>query len=143
MVYIQRAHPEIYARTKAFLSPKDYLTARLSGRLAATFDSVAECWVTDNRDPMNIDYVPSLIALSGLDREKFPDLCAASDVLGPVLPEHRERFGLSGNVVVVGGAPDLHSAAIGAGTTATSSLTCTSAPRRGSPATFRKRKRTS
>jgi xylulokinase len=116
MVYIQRALPEIYARTKAFLSPKDYLTARLTGRRVATFDSIADCWVTDNRDPARIGYAPALVAMSGLDREKFPELCAASDVLGPLLPEHRERFGL-GAVPVVGGAPDLHAAAVGAGTT--------------------------
>jgi xylulokinase len=117
MVYIKRALPEIYARTRTFLSPKDYLTARLTGRCAATFDSIADSWVTDNRDPSRIDYVPSLIALSGLEREKFPELCAATDVLGPLLPEHRERFGLSGEVPVVAGSPDVHSAAIGAGTT--------------------------
>ena len=109
IVYIKRARPEIYARTQAFLSPKDYLTARLTGRLAATFDSIATHWVTDNRDPARIGYDPALVALSGIDREKLPELCAASDVLGPLLPEHRERFGLSGDVVVVGGAPDVHS----------------------------------
>ncbi|HEX6275861.1 MAG TPA: FGGY-family carbohydrate kinase [Polyangiaceae bacterium] len=117
MVYIQRALPDIYARTKAFLTPKDYLTARLTGRLVATFDSIADAWVTDNRDPSRIDYVPSLVALSGLDREKFPELCASSDVLGPLLPEHRRRFGLPDDVPVIAGAPDVHSAAIGAGTT--------------------------
>lgn len=117
MVYIKRAHPEVYARTRAFLTPKDYLTSRLTGRVAATFDSIADHWVTDNRDPGRIGYVPALIAWSGIDREKLPELCAASDVLGSLLDEHRERFGLPAGVKVMGGAPDLHSAAIGAGTT--------------------------
>jgi xylulokinase len=57
------------------------------------------------------------VALGGVDREKLPELCASTDVLGPVLPEHRERLGLSANVPVVGGAPDVHCAAVGAGTT--------------------------
>jgi xylulokinase len=117
MVYIQRALPEIYARTKKFLSPKDYLTFRLTGRGAATFDSIADCWVTDNRNPTRIAYAPSLVALSGIDRDKFPELCAATDVLGSLLPEHCERFGLTGDVRVVAGSPDVHSAAVGAGTT--------------------------
>jgi xylulokinase len=117
MVYVKRALPEVYARTRTFLSPKDYLTYRLTGRLAATFDSIADSWVTDNRDPSRIGYVPALVSWSGIDRDKLPELCAASDVLGPLLAEHRERFGLSADVRVVGGAPDLHSAAVGAGTT--------------------------
>jgi xylulokinase len=117
IVYVRRARPEIYERTRAFLTPKDFLTFRLTGRLAATFDSIADSWVTDNRDPSRIGYVPALLAWSGIDREKLPELCAASDALGPLLDEHRERFGLSPGVKVMGGAPDLHSAAIGAGTT--------------------------
>ena len=117
MVYVKRALPEVYARTRTFLSPKDYLTYRLTGRIAATFDSIADSWVTDNRDPNRIGYVPALVEWSGIDRDKLPDLCSASDVLGPLLAEHRERFGLSADVRVVGGAPDLHSAAVGAGTT--------------------------
>jgi xylulokinase len=117
MVYIQHALPEIYERTHKFLSPKDFLNFRLTGRLAATFDSITDCWVTDNRDLSRVCYVPGLVGWSGLDQKKFPDLIAASDVLGPLLSEHRERFGLSENVPVVGGAPDLHSAAVGAGTT--------------------------
>lgn len=117
LIYVKRARPDVYERTRAFLSPKDYLTLRLTGRMAATFDSIADYWVTDNRDPGRIDYVPGLVAWSGVAREKLPDLCASTDVLGPLLPEHRDRLGLSGNVPVVGGAPDVHCAAVGAGTT--------------------------
>jgi xylulokinase len=117
MVYIRHAHPAVYEKTSKFLSPKDYLTCRLTGRACATFDSIADSWVTDNRDPRDIRYVPSLIASSGIDREKFPELCGASEVVGPLLAEHCERFGLSADVKVFGGAPDLHSAAVGAGTT--------------------------
>jgi xylulokinase len=117
LAYVKRALPEIYARTRTFLSPKDFLTSRLTGRIAATFDSVADYWLTDNRDPARIGYVPALVAWSGIDREKLPELCASTDILGPLLPELGARLGLSSDVPVVGGAPDLHSAAIGAGTT--------------------------
>jgi xylulokinase len=117
LIYVKRALPAIYERTRAFLSPKDYLTMRLTGRMVATFDSIADYWVTDNRDPDRIGYVPALVAWSGVDRDKLPELCASTDVVGPLLSEHRDRLGLSGNVLVVGGAPDVHCAAVGAGTT--------------------------
>lgn len=117
MVYVKAARPDVYEKADKFLSPKDYLNLRLTGRASATFDSIADHWLTDNRDPHRIHYVPELVAWSGIAREKLPDLARSSDILGPLLPEHRERFGLPEGVRVVGGAPDLHAAAVGAGTT--------------------------
>ncbi len=117
ILFLKHERPAIYERARYFLEAKDYLTFRLSGRAAATFDSIALHWLTDNRDPRNIRYDAGLLALAGVPREKLPDLCPAIEKLGPLLPEHRERFGLRANVVVVAGSPDIHSAAIGAGTT--------------------------
>jgi xylulokinase len=117
ILYLKHARPEIFERAQCFLEPKDYLTARLTGRRAASSDSIALHWLTDNRDPQRIKYDPGLLAMAGIPRSKLPDLCSASDVLGKVLPEHAQRFGLGPDVVVAAGAPDVHSAAIGAGTT--------------------------
>jgi xylulokinase len=117
ILWIKHEHPELYARTHKLLEPKDYLTFRLSGRVAASFESIALHWVTDNRDPDRVRYDPGLLELAGLEREKLPDLCRAVDVLGPLLPEHRERFGLGADTVVACGAPDVHAAAIGSGAT--------------------------
>ena len=51
MLLIRERFPEIYARTYKFLNVLDYLNLRLTGRFAATFDSILTSWVTDNRDP--------------------------------------------------------------------------------------------
>ena len=117
ILWLKRVHPEVYERTHKFLEPKDYLGFRLTGRMAATCDSIALHWLTDNRRPDKIDYDARLLALAGLEREKFPDLCRAPEVLGRLRPELCERFGLSPEVIVPAGAPDVHSAAVGAGTT--------------------------
>jgi xylulokinase len=117
ILWLRESKPELYARAHKFLEPKDYLTYVLTGRFTATFDSIAMHWVTDNRDPNRIVYDDGLLRMLGLDREKLPDLCAAPDVIGPLLPERASELGLDPSVVVVGGAPDVHSAAIGAGTT--------------------------
>jgi xylulokinase len=117
ILWLKRMHPEVYDKTATFFEPKDYLGFRLTGRRAATFDSIALHWVTDNRDPNRIHYDQGLLDLAGIDGKKLPELCRAPDVLGRLLPEHAERFGLSPDVVVTAGAPDLHSAAVGAGTT--------------------------
>jgi xylulokinase len=117
ILWFQSELPRIYEQTFKFLEPKDYLAYRLSGRFAASFDSIALHWVTDNRNPDAVRYDAGLIELCGLDREKLPDLCPALEVLGPLRREHAETFGLSPETIVVSGAPDVHSAAIGSGAT--------------------------
>lgn len=117
ILWIKNQRPDVYERAFKFLEPKDYLTCRLTGRFSATFDSIAAHWVTDNRRLDAVRYDPGLIDQNGLDREKLPDLCRAVDILGPLLPEHAQELGLSSNTVVVAGAPDVHSAAIGSGAT--------------------------
>lgn len=117
ILFIKRERPRIYAEAHRFLEPKDYLTYRLTGRFTASFDSIALHWVTDNRDSRAVKYDSSLLEMAGLDRDKLPDLVPSTELLGPLLPELRERFGLSPSVQVAAGAPDIHSAAIGAGTT--------------------------
>lgn len=117
VLWFKHVHPELFEQTHKFLEPKDYLTSRLTGRFAASFDSIALHWVTDNRDPNAIHYDDGLLKLAGLSRDKLPELLGAADVLGELLPELCERFGLARETVVTCGAPDVHSAAVGAGAT--------------------------
>ena len=116
MLLIRDAFPEIYAKTYKFLNVLDYMNLRLTGRFCATQDSILTSWVTDNRDPDNIRYDDGLIATSGIEREKFPDLVRCTDVIGTVLPDVAEQLGLSAKTAVVAGAIDNSAAAIGAGT---------------------------
>ena len=55
ILFIRQAFPDVYARTAAFLEPVDYLNLRLTGRVSASFDSIAAHWVTDNRDVTAVD----------------------------------------------------------------------------------------
>jgi xylulokinase len=115
ILYIKHARPEIYEQTYKFLEPKDYLNLRLTGQFAASCDSIALHWLTDNRDIANVVYDDSLLKMSTVEREKLPDLKQAVDVLGPLKPEVARELGLGEDVKVVIGTPDVHSAAIGSG----------------------------
>lgn len=116
MLYFRDEHPEIYARTHKFLNVLDYLNLRLTGRYVATYDSIATSWVTDNRNPDNIRYHRALIAQSGIDADKFPEILRCTDVVGEVLPAVAEELGLPRGVKVVAGSIDNTAAAIGCGT---------------------------
>jgi xylulokinase len=115
ILYLRERVPEAYGRTRRFLEPKDYINYRLTGVEAATFDSIALHWVTNNRAIDAIDYHPTLLGYAGLDRALLPPLCRASSVLGPLRPEVARELGLKSDVCVVAGTPDVHATAIGSG----------------------------
>ncbi len=115
ILYLKAEAPERYAAAHKFLEPKDYLNFRLTGRFAASFDSITLHWLTDNRRIDAIRYHPGLIAMSGIDAAKLPELKRAIDILGPLTSQAAEHLGLPAGLPVVMGAPDLHTAAIGSG----------------------------
>ena len=52
ILWLKRDCSNVYERTYKFLEPKDYINLRLTGKFAATYDSILLHWVTDNRDPV-------------------------------------------------------------------------------------------
>lgn len=115
ILYLKEMEPDVYAAAHQFLEPKDWLNHRLSGRFAASFDSIALLWVTDNRDLSKVVYHEGLLRDSGIAREKLPPLVAADAVLGPVTAEAAHFLSIPSTAVVVGGTPDMQSAALGSG----------------------------
>jgi len=115
ILYMKDEMPEIYQRTHMFLEPKDYLNMRLTGKFVSTQDTMTLHWVTDNRDINNIKYDKGLLKLSQLDPNKLPPIIQTTDVVGQLKPEIAKELGLGENVQVVGGTPDVQSAAIGSG----------------------------
>jgi len=117
ILWLKHEEPDAYRRAHLFLEPKDWLNLRLTGRAAASYDSIALHWVTDNRSPDAIRYDTALLRLAGVERSQLPELLAATDILGPILPEQADALGVPAGIPVVVGAPDLQSAAIGSGAT--------------------------
>ena len=117
ILYLRHERPDIYHRAALFLEPKDFINLRLTGVAAASFDSVALHWITDNTDPAAVAYDDDLLELAGLRRSQVPSLHAAVEVIGDVTEGAANELGVSAGIPVIAGTPDLHSAAIGAGTT--------------------------
>jgi xylulokinase len=115
ILLIQQAFPDVFRNTYKFLEPKDFLNLRLTGRFAASFDSINVHWVTDNRDLSQVRYDDRLLRFTGLPREKLPELIPAATVLGPLSPEAARALGLSEQVQVVTGSPDILAGAVGSG----------------------------
>jgi len=115
MLFVKAERPDVYDRTYKFLNVLDYLNLRLTGRFAATGDSIFTSWVTDNRDGANIVYSDALLRRSGIDADKFPDIVRNTDVLGPLRPDVASALGFAATVQVVAGAIDNTAAAVGSG----------------------------
>lgn len=117
VIYLREERPDIFGQTRVFLEPKDYINLRLTGRPVATYDSIALHWVTDNRDPANIDYHPELLEYTGIDRSLLPDLVPSTEFIGGLTDAAAADLDLRAGTPVLAGTPDVHSAAIGSGTT--------------------------
>lgn len=115
ILYLKQACPDIYRDTHMFLEPKDYINFRLTGRYAASYDSIALHWVTDNRKLSQVAYNPRLLKLATIEPDKLPPLKRAVDVLGPLTRAAADELGLQPNTPVIVGTPDVQSAALGSG----------------------------
>lgn len=115
ILWLKHEKPDVYDACFKLLDVPDYLNMRLTGRACASYDSVVGYWCTDNRDLARVEYQDELIALSGLDREKLPDLVPTCSVIGQIREEVAKDLGLGTHVEVVTGTGDTSSAAIGSG----------------------------
>lgn len=113
--YLRHHHPDIWRAAHKFLEPKDWINHRLCGRMCATFDSIALHWVTDNRDIERVRYDDKLLAMAQLDRAQLPELVRATDEIGTLGERAAADLGVPRRARVLGGTPDVQSAAIGAG----------------------------
>ncbi len=115
ILWIKKYCPDIYRDTYKFLEPKDYINMKLTGKFASTPDTILLHWVCDNRDPSRVMYNHKLLRMSGIDRDKLPELIRAVDILGPLSREASSDLGLRPDTPVIGGTPDIPSAAVGSG----------------------------
>lgn len=115
ILWLKKDCSDIYNKTYKFLEPKDYINLKLTGKFAATYDSILLHWVTDNRNPSHVVYDDKLLKITGLEREKLPDLIRAVDILGTLKKEVADELGLKPDTPVIGGTPDVPSACVGSG----------------------------
>jgi xylulokinase len=118
ILFIQHERPEVYRKTYKFLEPVDYINLRLTGRCAATLNTLFAYGLTDNRKLDSNDYDAQLVQMAGIDKAKLPEILPVDGILGPLTPSVASELGLSPKTVVVTGANDNSTSAIGSGAVA-------------------------
>lgn len=112
LLWIKENEPEIWQKTKTFLSPKDYLRFLITGEMST------EC--TDAYNTLCVSsktrtWSEEIIEATGLEREKFPHLYEPQEQTGTVSAEASRKYGLKQGIPVYAGAADMACGAIGMG----------------------------
>jgi xylulokinase len=115
ILFIKNERPEIYSKTYKFLEPIDYLNLRLTGRCAATLNTVFPYVLTDNRTLDSLDYDPTLLQITGIEKAKLPEILPIDGIVGAITPSIARELGLSPNTVVLTGVNDNSTSAVGSG----------------------------
>lgn len=110
LVWMQRHEPDLFARTRRVLLPKDYLRLWLTGEAISDMsDASGTAWF----DPARRDWSDQLLAATGMDRSMMPALAEGSEVAGHLRAERASELGLPAGIPVAGGAGDNAATAIG------------------------------
>ncbi len=106
MRFIKYGHPDVYEKTAVFLEAMDFLTMKLTGRATANQCTALMMLGVDNRTKTATDFDPKLIAYSGIDKEKWPELVPVGSVVGTILPDVAAELGLLPSTKVIAGLND-------------------------------------
>jgi xylulokinase len=116
MFWIKAERPDIYGKTRAFLEPADYVLARLSRRFTANVCTAFSMLLTNNHDLGSLSWDAELLEMSGLDREKLPELVPPNSVIGEIDTAAADETGLAPGTLVISGVNDTQAAAIATAT---------------------------
>jgi xylulokinase len=115
LLWVKRHEPEIFAKTRTVLLPKDYVRLWLTGGKASDMsDAAGTLWMETAKRRWSDD----MLRLTSLDRSHMPELFEGSAATGTLRKTHALRWGMAENVVVAGGGGDNAASACGVGAVA-------------------------
>jgi xylulokinase len=112
IAWVRKNKPKIFAKLKRVLLPKAYVRLLLTGEAIEDMsDAAGTLWL----DVGKRDWSDELLGVTGLERSHMPGLAEGTAPAGELKPELASRWGMTGPVVVAGGAGDNAAAACGIG----------------------------
>ncbi len=113
LAWVAKHEPDIFARVRWVLLPKDYLRLWLTGEhMSEMSDSAGTSWLDTGKRKWSSE----LLAATSLDEKQMPTLVEGTEVAGKLRGELASKWGTGGDVVVAGGAGDNAASACGMGT---------------------------
>lgn len=113
LVWVKNNEPDIFAKVRWVLLPKDYLRLWLTGEhISEMSDSAGTSWL----DTGKRQWSESLLAATGLEKRQMPSLVEGTEPGGTLKSDLAAKWGMASGVVVAGGAGDNAASACGMGT---------------------------
>jgi xylulokinase len=110
LLWLRTHEPDVFARIRRVLMPKDYVGAMLTGRFET---DVSDASGTLAFDPSTRTWSRELLDALDLDSTWFPPAHESQTVLGSLRPEWSQRTGLPEGTPVIRGAADNAAGALG------------------------------
>lgn len=112
LLWIATHEPDVFAATKLVLLPKAYLRLVLSGEAVEDVsDASGSLWL----DAARRDWSDAALAATGLSRQHMPRLVEGCAPAARLRSELAQRWGMTGQPVIAGGAGDNPAGAMGIG----------------------------
>ncbi len=119
VIWVKQKEPEIFAKAKTMVLPKDYVRFRLTGEIAMEVSDAAGTVLFDISKRTWSDVILDKL---GIPREMMPPCYESIDICGRITKEVAERTGLKAGTPVVGGGADNTCGAVGNGIVRTGRL---------------------
>ena len=112
ILWVRENEPEIYAKCRHILLPKDYIRYKLTGELATEMSDASGM---NLMDVPNRCWSKEILEILSIDHSLLAKLYESYEVTGHVTAEVSSLTGLTKGTPVVGGAGDNAAAAVGTG----------------------------
>jgi len=103
LVGVREVYPEMFSKMTYFMSISDWIQYKLSGVVCYEHSQASETLLYDVEQK---EWSPRLLGLFGLSESILPPLKDSGSILGGILPDEAEKFGISFDAVVVVGGGD-------------------------------------
>ena len=112
LLWVRKHEPEVFARVRKVLLPKDYVRLKLIGDFVSDMsDAAGTYWL----DVARRCWSDALLGATGLERAQMPDLVEGSAMAGRLSAKLARRWGMTGAPTVAGGGSDNAATACGVG----------------------------
>lgn len=113
ILWVKKNRPEIYAKIKHIMLPKDYVSFKLTGNYSTDVSDASGMILLDVEKRT---WSKEMLDYLELDESVLPKLFESYEVTGVVSDTVLAELGLEGEILVTGGAGDQAAGAVGTGT---------------------------
>ncbi|MBN1101875.1 MAG: gluconokinase [Deltaproteobacteria bacterium] len=121
IMWIRDRRPDVFRKTRHFVSAKEYVLCRLTGEFMADYSLAAGSGLLNTH---TLRWSDLALDLAGIGEEKISSLHSPADPVGRLSPDFAGRMGIPRNTLVALGSSDAVNSSLGAGAVSPRRATC-------------------